>query len=125
MNIEGYTRSNEQTEKTMYEDAYNDQAEQLFSLIDLDGSGFIDECELAQICGDLPQDELREIFQELDKDGDGRISHDEFKIGFKDVYKNVKRRRHSSKTSQDDIPDLDALDDFVGSLDEGLKALSW
>lgn len=108
----------------MYQDSYNDQAEQLFSLIDLDGSGYIDESELSQICGDLPPDELREIFQELDKDGDGKISHDEFKIGFKDVYKNVKRRRHSSKTSNDDIPDLDALDDFVGSLDEGLKALS-
>ncbi|XP_071181991.1 ras and EF-hand domain-containing protein homolog isoform X1 [Mytilus edulis] len=107
----------------MYEDL-NDHAEQLFSIIDLDGSGFIDESELAQICGDLPLDELKEIFQELDKDGDGKISHDEFKVGFKDVYKNVKRRRHSSKASADDVPDLDALDDFVGSLDEGLKALT-
>lgn len=108
----------------MYEDD-NDQAEQLFSIIDLDGSGYIDQSELAHICGDLPPDELKEIFQELDKDGDGRISHDEFKVGFKDVYKNVKRRRLSSKNSQDNLPDLDALDDFVGSLDEGLKSLSW
>lgn len=107
----------------MYEDD-NDQAEQLFSIIDLDGSGYIDQSELAHICGDLPPDELNEIFQELDKDGDGRISHDEFKVGFKDVYKNVKRRRLSSKNSQDNLPDLDALDDFVGSLDEGLKSLS-
>lgn len=107
----------------MYEDD-NDQAEQLFSIIDLDGSGFIDKSELAHICGDLPADELNEIFLELDKDGDGRISHDEFKVGFKDVYKTVKKRRLSSKNSQENIPDLEALDDFVGSLDEGLKALS-
>jgi Ca2+-binding EF-hand superfamily protein len=32
----------------MYEDD-NDQAEQLFSIIDLDGSGYIDQSELAHI----------------------------------------------------------------------------
>jgi Ca2+-binding EF-hand superfamily protein len=44
----------------MYEDD-NDQAEQLFSIIDLDGSGYIDQSELAHICGDLPPDDAMYI----------------------------------------------------------------
>ena len=97
-------------------------ADQLFQLCDLDGSGFVDENELAAICRDLPSDELHEIFLELDKDRDGRISVEEFRRGFKEIYNNVKKRRLSSKTSEDQE---NVYDDFIGTLDEGLKALTW
>ncbi|XP_078331588.1 ras and EF-hand domain-containing protein homolog isoform X1 [Crassostrea virginica] len=107
-----------------------DAADQLFQICDLDGSGYVDEAELAQICKELPAEDLHEIFLELDKDQDGHISVEEFRRGFKEIYNNVKKRRLSSKTSDverapPDCPvDDGAVDEFVGSLDDGLKALS-
>lgn len=106
-----------------------DAADQLFQICDLDGSGYVDEAELAQICKELPAEDLHEIFLELDKDQDGHISVEEFRRGFKEIYNNVKKRRLSSKTGDDRAPqscsvDDGVLDEFVGSLDDGLKALS-
>lgn len=106
-----------------------DAADQLFQICDLDGSGYVDEAELAQICKELPAEDLHEIFLELDKDQDGHISVEEFRRGFKEIYNNVKKRRLSSKTGDERAPqncsvDDGVLDEFVGSLDDGLKALS-
>lgn len=106
-----------------------DAADQLFQICDLDGSGYVDEAELAQICKELPAEDLHEIFLELDKDQDGHISVEEFRRGFKEIYNNVKKRRLSSKTGDERDPqncsvDDGVLDEFVGSLDDGLKALS-
>ncbi|XP_062573203.1 ras and EF-hand domain-containing protein homolog isoform X2 [Saccostrea cucullata] len=106
-----------------------DAADQLFQICDLDGSGYVDEAELAQICKELPAEDLHEIFLELDKDQDGHISVEEFRRGFKEIYNNVKKRRLSNKNSEEGTPqnssvDDAVFDDFVGSLDDGLKALS-
>ncbi|XP_061182905.1 ras and EF-hand domain-containing protein homolog isoform X2 [Saccostrea echinata] len=106
-----------------------DAADQLFQICDLDGSGYVDEAELAQICKELPAEDLHEIFLELDKDQDGHISVDEFRRGFKEIYNNVKKRRLSNKNSEEGVTqnssvDDAVFDDFVGSLDDGLKALS-
>ncbi|XP_048730125.1 ras and EF-hand domain-containing protein homolog isoform X3 [Ostrea edulis] len=106
-----------------------DAADQLFKICDLDGSGYVDEGELAEICKELPAEDLHEIFLELDKDQDGHISVEEFRRGFKEIYNNVKKRRLSSKnseerTTQNCSVDDGVIDDFVGSLDEGLKGLS-
>lgn len=106
-----------------------DAADQLFQICDLDGSGYVDEAELAQICKELPAEDLHEIFLELDKDQDGHISVEEFRRGFKEIYNNVKKRRLSSKTGDERAPqncsvDDGVLDEFVASLDDGLKALS-
>ena len=57
----------------------------LFKACDLDGSGFIDEQELASICPDLTPEEIKDVFQELDADGDGQISISEFSDGFKGI----------------------------------------
>ena len=57
----------------------------LFKACDLDGSGFIDEQELASICPDLTPHEIRNVFKELDADGDGQISISEFSNGFKGI----------------------------------------
>ena len=57
----------------------------LFRACDLDGSGYIDEQELANVCQDLTSEELRRVFCALDRDGDGRISVEEFTKGFRGI----------------------------------------
>ena len=61
------------------------QIGQLFQACDLDGSGYIDERELASICSDLSAGEVSDIFHQLDKDGNGRITIAEFSEGFKEI----------------------------------------
>ncbi|XP_070199074.1 ras and EF-hand domain-containing protein homolog isoform X3 [Littorina saxatilis] len=115
---------------------------ELFKACDLDGSGFIDQQELANACKDLSKDDLREIFSELDRDGDGRISVEEFAKGFKEIadameVKNRQkiRARLRSTDSFKSTESLDAVgsgggaggeqvEEYVGGLDEGLKGLS-
>ena len=66
-------------------DANTSQIGTLFKACDLDGSGFIDEQELASICPDLSPEEISDVFKELDVDGDGQISIAEFSDGFKGI----------------------------------------
>ncbi|KAL8619011.1 hypothetical protein ACOMHN_018393 [Nucella lapillus] len=124
----------------------------LFKACDLDGSGFIDEQELANVCKDLSKEDLWDIFSELDKDGDGRISVEEFAKGFREIAEamEVKNRekirerlRSDSSKSTESLDALgdggggggggrrgggregaDIVDDYVGGLDEGLRGLS-
>lgn len=56
--------------------------EQLFTACDLDGSGYIDQTELAHICPHLGATQISEIFKQLDDNGDGLISVVEFREGF-------------------------------------------
>ena len=114
----------------------------LFKACDLDGSGFIDQQELANVCKDLSKEDLREIFSALDKDGDGRISVEEFAKGFKgiaeamDVKNREKIRERLRSDSFRSTESLDAIgaggarggepvEEYVGGLDEGLRGLSW
>ena len=57
--------------------------DRLFQACDLDGSGYIDQDELASICQDLTGDVLGDVFKQLDNDGDGRISVEEFVKGYR------------------------------------------
>jgi len=117
----------------------------LFKACDLDGSGFIDQHELANACKDLSKEELREIFSVLDKDGDGRISAEEFAKGFKEIAEamEVKNREKIRERLRSDsfrsTENLDVIgrgggrgeggeqveEMYLGGLDEGLRALSW
>ena len=108
--------------------------DQLFEACDLDGSGFIDEEELKNICADLTTEEVSEVFQELDKDGDGKISISEFSDGFKgisDTLLAISRARRASvrlSSSTDPLNNQEKekdLKEFVGNLDEGFGALTW
>lgn len=107
---------------------------QLFKACDLDGSGYLDKSELARVCTDLSSDELAEVFRELDKDADGKISVEEFARGFRDISSSLlsisrakRRQRLASQKSEDNNdsggggPD----EEFVGSLHDGLRSLSW
>ncbi len=73
-------------------DASASQIGTLFRACDLDGSGYIDEHELASICPDLTAEEVRDVFKELDADGDGQISIAEFSDGFKGISESVIHR---------------------------------
>ena len=44
-------------------DAEDNSIDRLFEACDLDGSGFIDEAELANICSDLSKDEVSVVFR--------------------------------------------------------------
>ncbi|XP_021342604.1 ras and EF-hand domain-containing protein homolog isoform X6 [Mizuhopecten yessoensis] len=91
-------------------------ADDLFLVLDTDCSGFIDKSELGVAFPDLAPTELDDLFSLLDKNKDGRITVPEFRRSYKECVRKVKKRRTSS---QDGI-----LEDLVGPLDEGLKALS-
>ena len=99
----------------------------LFRVCDLDGSGYIDETELASICPELSPAEVKDVFRQLDKDGDGKISVDEFTRGFKEINDTIKEkeRRKSRAASSSDTLDETNLEEFIGDLDDGLKSLSW
>ena len=111
-----------------------EQLEGLFSACDLDGSGYLDENELAAICPDLSGDEIAAVFQELDKDGDGRISVREFENGFKSIGETLlnlsrkkRRQRLESVESLDDAQKESQNDmkEFLGKLEDGFTALTW
>lgn len=96
----------------------------LFRACDLDGSGYIDEAELANICPELTKEEIKSVFQALDKDGDGKIGKDEFSYGFKEISETLKDRRRSRIQSANSLDEV-SLEEFIGDLDEGLQTLSW
>lgn len=101
----------------------------LFQACDLDGSGYIDEDELARICGELSPEEIKEVFAELDKDGDGRISSSEFSEGFRGIQDNLlgesEKRREKRRLSCLDIPlktEEDAADPGEGNVQVEIRA---
>lgn len=59
---------------------------ELFDVCDINGNGYIERHELAEVCGsDLDDEELQRIFLALDQDADGRISVVDFTAGFQSV----------------------------------------
>ncbi|XP_025087000.1 ras and EF-hand domain-containing protein homolog isoform X3 [Pomacea canaliculata] len=105
----------------------------LFKACDLDGSGFIDQQELSRVCSELSTDDLRDVFAELDKDRDGRISVEEFTKGFRGIAEAMEtknrekireRLRSTENLDQAGIGGQDNIEEYVGSLDEGLRSLS-
>ncbi|XP_060568165.1 ras and EF-hand domain-containing protein homolog isoform X5 [Ruditapes philippinarum] len=95
----------------------------LFRACDLDGSGYIDEAELSNICPELTREEIKSVFQALDKDGDGKIGKEEFSHGFKEISETLKERRRSRIQSANSLDEV-SLEEFIGDLDEGLQTLS-
>ncbi|KAK6184046.1 hypothetical protein SNE40_002224 [Patella caerulea] len=105
---------------------------QLFEACDLDGSGFIDQTELASVCSELNNDQLKDVFLQLDKDGDGRISAEEFARGFRDINEAIQgisrekmREKLKSYSSREDLTGSGNEVYAVGGLDDGLKTLTW
>ena len=90
---------------------------QLFQDCDLDGSGFIDQHELAAICTELNMDELEDVFKELDKDGDGRISVTEFAEGFKSISATLLHLTRKKRMSSCSLASLRSLGSSGDSLD--------
>eukprot|EP01126_Amoeba_proteus_P018961 TRINITY_DN1967_c0_g1_i2.p1 TRINITY_DN1967_c0_g1~~TRINITY_DN1967_c0_g1_i2.p1 ORF type:complete len:138 (-),score=31.07 TRINITY_DN1967_c0_g1_i2:129-542(-) len=70
--------------KLMGNEATTDDSElkSYFEMLDVDGSGFINESELLeglkQMGQDLTKEQLDELLKDLDKDGDGKINYREF-----------------------------------------------
>ncbi|XP_055899971.1 ras and EF-hand domain-containing protein-like isoform X8 [Biomphalaria glabrata] len=111
----------------------DNQLGRLFHACDLDGSGYIDQEELASICSELSLEDLGDVFKQLDKDGDGRISIEEFAKGYREIAmaKETKKRqlirqRLASAKSDENLADggNEDAEEYASGLDEALKALS-
>ncbi|ESO91690.1 hypothetical protein LOTGIDRAFT_163419 [Lottia gigantea] len=103
---------------------------QLFQACDLDGSGFIDQTELASVCTELDVEELKDVFSQLDKDGDGRISVEEFARGFQEI--NEAMQGKSREKIRQTLKSASSMDCLAGNdlyantgLDDSLKSLTW
>ncbi|XP_072046609.1 parvalbumin alpha-like [Amphiura filiformis] len=104
---------------------------QLFEACDVNGNGFIEPHELAQVCEDLEDDEVEGLFVALDQDGDGRISLVDFTTGFESVSQTLlslgKRRSRMIPSMLSADPGT-AFADFVariGRSDWALFRSSW
>lgn len=95
----------------------------LFSACDLDGSGFIDENELASFCSDLSADEVADVFKELDRDRDGRISISEFSDGFREFTEHLSRPRRSRRKERfsSEEPDLLGVVDYQETMEGSME----
>jgi len=60
-----------------------DEINQIFRIVDSDGSGYLDRNKLQLVCPHLSSTEIDLIFNDLDADHDNRISLKEFTVGFK------------------------------------------
>ncbi|CAG5125199.1 unnamed protein product, partial [Candidula unifasciata] len=112
-----------------------DQLDRLFQTYDLDGSGYLDQEELASMCSGLTVSDLNDVFKQLDKDQDGRISIEEFAKGYREIVmaketrkRQLFRQKLASAKSEDNLIDREdgtnQADEYTNSLDEGLRALS-
>ncbi|CAF0929105.1 unnamed protein product [Rotaria sordida] len=64
-----------------------DDINEIFRIVDSDGSGYLDKEKLQRICPHLSSSEIDIIFNDLDTDHDNRISLKEFTNGFKELIK--------------------------------------
>lgn len=69
----------------------DNQLRQLFIACDTDGSGFIGNDEVRDICAKfgIAAVDADSIFEDLDRDGDGKISFEDFQEGFDDYEKSI------------------------------------
>ncbi|CAF0728602.1 unnamed protein product [Rotaria sp. Silwood1] len=64
-----------------------DDINEIFRIVDSDGSGYLNKEKLQHICPHLSPSEIEIIFNDLDTDHDNRISLKEFTNGFKELIK--------------------------------------
>ena len=69
-----------------------DDINEIFRIVDSDGSGYLNKEKLQCICPYLSPSEIDIIFNDLDTDHDNRISLKEFTHGFKEVIEPRDRR---------------------------------
>lgn len=112
-------------------DATNDINE-IFQIVDSDGSGYLDKEKLQRICPHLSPSEIDIIFNDLDTNHDNRISLKEFTLGFKELVKpNESKSRFPSKKlmirdNAMDKDDEDITKDMTQTqINEVFNNLSW
>ncbi|CAF2747200.1 unnamed protein product [Rotaria sp. Silwood2] len=64
-----------------------DDINEIFRIVDSDGSGYLNKEKLQHICPHLSPSEIDIIFNDLDTDHDNRVSLKEFTNGFKELIK--------------------------------------
>ncbi|RWS08074.1 ras and EF-hand domain-containing protein-like protein, partial [Dinothrombium tinctorium] len=69
----------------------------LFNACDVDGSGYIGQDEVRQICEkfNISAADADTVFEDLDRDGDGQISFEDFCAGFLEFEKSTNNRSNS------------------------------
>lgn len=95
-----------------------DEINQIFRIVDSDGSGYLDRNKLQLVCPHLSSTEIDLIFNDLDADHDNRISLKEFTVGFKYLC--------STKTNHDSSSDENLTKNLTQTqISEVFNNLSW
>ncbi|CAF3357177.1 unnamed protein product [Rotaria sp. Silwood1] len=109
-----------------------DDINEIFRIVDSDGSGYLNKEKLQHICPHLSPSEIEIIFNDLDTDHDNRISLKEFTNGFKELIKpndNNCLLRKKKLTNYDSTIDKDEEDLTTNiaqvQINEVFNNLSW
>ena len=95
----------------------DENLKQLFNLWDTDRSGYLSRDEMRELCArfSISSEECDAIFDDLDRDRDGRISFDDFRVGFDDYEKGL------IVSSMDSNKDINTTSESYGSLKKALE----
>lgn len=103
-----------QNDTPLEEIANTDPGRELFYLCDTERKGYITKSDLQRVSYDLNLnfDQLDLIFDKLDQDGNGRLTLDEFAVGFGAFLhgNNVPDDSHINEIEQDNGIEVEALD---------------
>lgn len=110
----------------------NDDIDQIFQIVDSDGSGYLNKEKLQLVCPHLSAVEIDIIFDDLDTDHDNRISLTEFTQGFQQLIQ-PSDKQHSLTTrrliNQDSLMDKENEDLTVNmtqtQINEVFNHLPW
>ncbi|KAL5006645.1 hypothetical protein ScPMuIL_015451 [Solemya velum] len=95
----------------------------LFERLDTNGVGYLEKSDIAALVVDMSEENLDKLFEQLDTDGDGKISADEFTSGYRGLAANRKLPAFIDEVS-DNNREVE-VGNFVESLEDGLRSLTW
>lgn len=98
-----------------------EMAEKLFSRIDADNQGYIEQADLESALGQVEGSDAAALFSKLDGDGDGKVTRDEFSEALKAVADELDSQ-FASMRMQGGMPPLPPPGDDAGFSKEALQS---